>query len=148
MDHVFNHEIHRFFEHAGDERRQGLPAQAEPDIGVRGEDALDARAQGRSPVEGRRIGLQSFGPGDPLQSRRERGEQRDRERAPGSIGSSSHPSRVFRGQRMAGRMGGEQVTVRNLHVVGVIPDSNLLLVKGSVPGAVNGYLEIHKRKAQ
>jgi large subunit ribosomal protein L3 len=73
--------------------------------------------------------------------------QSDRERAPGSIGSSSHPSRVFRGQRMAGRMGGEQVTVRNLHVVGVIPDSNLLLVKGSVPGAVNGYLEIHKLKA-
>lgn len=74
--------------------------------------------------------------------------QSDRERAPGSIGSSSHPSRVFRGQRMAGRMGGEQVTVRNLHVVGVIPDSNLLLVKGSVPGAVNGYVEIHKLKAQ
>ncbi len=73
--------------------------------------------------------------------------QSDRERAPGSIGSSSHPSRVFRGQRMAGRMGGEQVTVRNLHVVGVIPDSNLLLIKGSVPGAVNGYLEIHKLKA-
>lgn len=74
--------------------------------------------------------------------------QSDRERAPGSIGSSSHPSRVFKGQRMAGRMGGEQVTVRNLHVVGVIPDSNLLLIKGSVPGAVNGYLEIHKLKAQ
>ncbi len=48
---------------------------------------------------------------------------------------------------MAGRMGGEQVTVRNLKVVGVIPDSNLLLVKGSVPGAINGYLEIHKLKA-
>jgi large subunit ribosomal protein L3 len=73
--------------------------------------------------------------------------QSDRERAPGSIGSSSHPSRVFKGQRMAGRMGGEQVTVRNLHVVGVIADSNLLLIKGSVPGAVNGYLEIHKLKA-
>ncbi|MEK7249446.1 MAG: 50S ribosomal protein L3 [Bacteroidota bacterium] len=70
--------------------------------------------------------------------------QSDRERAPGSIGSSSHPSRVFKGLRMAGRMGGEQVTVRNLKVVGVIPDSNLLLVKGSVPGAVNGYVEIHK----
>jgi large subunit ribosomal protein L3 len=70
--------------------------------------------------------------------------QSDRERAPGSIGSSSHPSRVFKGMRMAGRMGGEQVTVRNLKVVGVIPDSNLLLLKGSVPGAVNGYVEIHK----
>jgi large subunit ribosomal protein L3 len=72
--------------------------------------------------------------------------QSDRQRAPGSIGSSSYPSRVFRGQRMAGRMGGEQVTVRNLTVVGVIPDSNLLLIKGSVPGAINGYLEIHKQK--
>ncbi|MFN0158505.1 MAG: 50S ribosomal protein L3 [Bacteroidota bacterium] len=73
--------------------------------------------------------------------------QSDRERAPGSIGSSSHPSRVFKGMRMAGRMGGEQITVRNLKVVGVIADSNLLLVKGSVPGSINGYLEIHKKKA-
>jgi large subunit ribosomal protein L3 len=70
--------------------------------------------------------------------------QSDRERAPGSVGSSSHPSRVFKGQRMAGRMGGERVTVRNLKVVGIIPDSNLLLIRGSVPGAVNGYLEIRK----
>ncbi len=70
--------------------------------------------------------------------------QSDRERAPGSIGSSSYPSRVFKGLRMAGRMGGMRVTVRNLKVVGIIPDSNLLLVKGSVPGAVNGYVEIHK----
>ncbi len=74
--------------------------------------------------------------------------QSDRERAPGSIGSSSHPSRVFKGMRMAGRMGGEQVTVRNLKVVGIIPDSNILLVKGSVPGAINGYVEIRKNKAQ
>jgi large subunit ribosomal protein L3 len=73
--------------------------------------------------------------------------QSDRERAPGSIGSSSHPSRVFKGMLMAGRMGGERVTVRNLRVVGVIPDSNLLLIRGSVPGAVNGYLEIRKNKA-
>jgi len=72
--------------------------------------------------------------------------QSDRERAPGSIGSSSYPSRVFKGQRMAGRMGGERVTVSNLKVVGVIADSNLLLIKGSVPGAINGYLEIHKVK--
>ena len=74
--------------------------------------------------------------------------QSDRERAPGSIGSSSHPSRVFKGMRMAGRMGGERVTVRNLRVVGVIPDSNLLLIRGSVPGAINGYVEIHKNAAQ
>jgi large subunit ribosomal protein L3 len=74
--------------------------------------------------------------------------QSDRERAPGSIGSSSHPSRVFKGLRMAGRMGGEQVTVKNLQVVGVIPDSNLLLLKGSVPGAMNSYVEIRKNKVQ
>jgi len=73
--------------------------------------------------------------------------QSDRERAPGSIGSSSYPSRVFKGMRMAGRMGGGQITVRNLKVVGVIPDSNLLLVKGSVPGAINGVVEIHKNTA-
>ena len=70
--------------------------------------------------------------------------QSDRERAPGSVGSSSHPSRVFKGMRMAGRMGGTRITVRNLKVVGVIADSNLLLLKGSIPGAVNGYVEIHK----
>jgi len=74
--------------------------------------------------------------------------QSDRERAPGSIGSSSYPSRVFKGMRMAGRMGGTRITVRNLKVVGVIADSNILLVKGSIPGAVNGFVEIHKLKAQ
>jgi len=73
--------------------------------------------------------------------------QSDRERAPGSIGSSSYPSRVFKGMRMAGRMGGERVTVHNLKVVGVIADSNILLVKGSVPGAINAYLEIRKHNA-
>jgi len=74
--------------------------------------------------------------------------QSDRERAPGSIGSSSYPSRVFKGMLMAGRMGGGRVTVHNLKVVGVIADSNLLLVKGSVPGAINAYLEIRKHNAQ
>jgi len=68
----------------------------------------------------------------------------DRVRAPGSIGSSSYPSRVFKGMRMAGRMGFSRVTVRNLRVVKVVPESNLLIVKGSVPGAINGYLEIVK----
>ncbi len=71
--------------------------------------------------------------------------QSDRERAPGSIGSSSYPSRVLKGMRMAGRMGGDHVTVRNLKVVKVIPESNLLLVGGSVPGAINSYLEITKQ---
>jgi len=70
--------------------------------------------------------------------------QSDRLRAPGSIGASSYPSRVFKGQRMAGRMGGVKRTVRNLSVISVISDSNLLLVKGSVPGAKNSYLKIFK----
>lgn len=71
--------------------------------------------------------------------------QSDRERAPGSIGSSSFPSRVLKGMRMAGRMGGERVTVKNLKVLKVIPESNVLIVSGSVPGAINGYLEIRKQ---
>ncbi len=70
--------------------------------------------------------------------------QSDRVRAPGSIGGSSYPSRVFKGMRMGGRMGFEQVTVKNLAVVKVIPESNILIVKGSVPGAINGYLSIEK----
>jgi len=71
--------------------------------------------------------------------------QSDRVRAPGSIGASSYPSRVLKGMRMAGRMGGERVTVKNLKVVKVIADSNILIVKGSVPGAINSYLEIVKQ---
>ena len=70
--------------------------------------------------------------------------QSDRVRAPGSIGSSSYPSRVFKGMRMAGRMGFRNVTVKNLTVVQVILESNLILVKGSVPGAINTYVEITK----
>ncbi|HEY6951248.1 MAG TPA: 50S ribosomal protein L3 [Bacteroidota bacterium] len=66
----------------------------------------------------------------------------DRVRAPGSIGSSSYPSRVFKGMRMGGRMGFAKTTVKNLKVVKVIPESNILIVKGSVPGAINSYLEI------
>lgn len=72
--------------------------------------------------------------------------QSDRERAPGSIGSSSYPSRVFKGMRMAGRMGGERVTVKNLKVVQIIPESNILLVSGSIPGHNNSYIEIHKER--
>ena len=70
--------------------------------------------------------------------------QSDRLRAPGSIGSSSFPSRVFKGQRMAGRMGGERVTIRNLQVVGVDVEKNLLLLRGAVPGKRNSYLAIKK----
>lgn len=72
--------------------------------------------------------------------------QSDRLRAPGSIGASSYPSRVFKGQRMAGRTGGNQISVRNLKIVKVIPESNLLLVKGAVPGANSGIVEIYKIK--
>ena len=61
--------------------------------------------------------------------------QSDRLRAPGSIGSSATPGRVFKGLRMAGRMGNERVTVQNLKVLRVDPERNLLLVQGSVPGA-------------
>ena len=71
--------------------------------------------------------------------------QSDRVRAPGSIGASSYPSRVMKGRRMAGRMGGDRVTVKNLTVLKVIAESNILIVKGSVPGAINCYLEIVKQ---
>ena len=71
--------------------------------------------------------------------------QSDRERAPGSIGASSYPSRVFKGQRMAGRMGGDQVTKRNLKVIKILPDSNLIMIKGSIPGANTGFVEIYKK---
>ncbi len=70
--------------------------------------------------------------------------QHDRLRAPGSIGSSSDPSRVFKGMRMAGRMGGENVMMISLRVLKIIPESNLLLVKGSVPGAKGSYLIIQQ----
>lgn len=71
--------------------------------------------------------------------------QSDRLRAPGSIGASSYPSRVFKGQRMAGRMGYENVTVAGLKVVKVIPEQNLIFVKGAVPGSVNTILELIKK---
>ena len=66
--------------------------------------------------------------------------QHNRLRAPGSMGASSFPSRVFPGQRMAGRTGGGRVKMQNLHVLQVIADKNLLLVKGSVPGAIGSFL--------
>jgi large subunit ribosomal protein L3 len=70
--------------------------------------------------------------------------QSDKLRAPGSVGSSSYPSRSFKGLRMAGRMGGKRSTIKNLKVVRLIPDSNLILVEGSVPGPTNGYVQIWK----
>jgi len=70
--------------------------------------------------------------------------QGDRERAPGSIGQSSYPSRVLKGTRMAGRTGHERVTVKNLKVVKVIPEKNIIMLKGAIPGAVNTVVEIKK----
>ncbi len=70
--------------------------------------------------------------------------QSDRQRAPGSIGASSYPSRVFKGQRMAGRTGNDRVTVRNLKVIKIFADSNLILIKGAIPGTKSGFVEIYK----
>jgi len=70
--------------------------------------------------------------------------QHNRLRAPGSIGAASYPARVFKGMRMAGRDGGKTVKVQNLKVLKVIPENNLLIVKGSVPGAKGSYLIIEE----
>lgn len=72
--------------------------------------------------------------------------QSDRERAPGSIGQTTTPGRVYRGKRMAGRMGGKTVTTRNLKVFAIDPENNLLTVKGLVPGAKNGLLLVAKER--
>ncbi len=70
--------------------------------------------------------------------------QHNRQRAPGSIGQASDPSRVFKGTKMAGRTGGDRVTVKNVRVVATYPDNNLILVKGAIPGHKNGIIEIRK----
>lgn len=70
--------------------------------------------------------------------------QHNRQRHPGSIGACSFPSRVFKGLRMAGRMGGNRVTIQNLRVLKVIPEQNLLVVSGSIPGAKNSFVIIEK----
>ena len=70
--------------------------------------------------------------------------QHNRLRAPGGIGACSYPAKVFKGMRMAGQMGNERVTVQNLQVIKVMPEHNLLLVKGSVPGAKGSILLIEK----
>jgi large subunit ribosomal protein L3 len=70
--------------------------------------------------------------------------QSDRLRAPGSIGAGTTPGRVYKGTRMAGRMGNERVTVQNLRVVQVDEERNLLVVRGSVPGANEGLLMIRR----
>ena len=70
--------------------------------------------------------------------------QHNRLRAPGSVGASSYPSRVFKGMRMAGNDGNNNVTIQNLKVLKVIPESNLLVVKGSVPGCKGSYVIIYQ----
>jgi len=72
--------------------------------------------------------------------------QSDRVRAPGSIGASSFPSRVFKGQRMAGRMGGDRVTVKNLKVVKIIKEQNILLLSGPIPGSNNSLVKVNLLK--
>jgi large subunit ribosomal protein L3 len=69
-------------------------------------------------------------------------------RAPGSIGASSYPSRVIKGMRAAGRMGGDRVTVRNLKIVQVDAENNLLVLHGAVPGAPGGYVVVRKAVAR
>ena len=70
--------------------------------------------------------------------------QHNRLRAPGSMGASSYPSRVFKGMRMAGQMGNVKVKVTNLQIIKIVQEKNLLLVKGSVPGANGSYLKIER----
>ncbi|MBN1599560.1 MAG: 50S ribosomal protein L3 [Bacteroidales bacterium] len=70
--------------------------------------------------------------------------QHNRNRAPGSLGASSYPSRVFKGMRMAGRTGGKNIKTLNLRVVKIIPEQNILMLKGSVPGSKGSYVIIEK----
>lgn len=71
--------------------------------------------------------------------------QSDQQRHGGSIGASADPSRVFKGTRMGGRTGNDRTKIQNLEVVKILPDHNAILVKGSVPGAKNSFVEIHKK---
>ncbi|MGX7593022.1 50S ribosomal protein L3 [Candidatus Karelsulcia muelleri] len=70
--------------------------------------------------------------------------QHNRSRAPGSIGAGSDPSRVFKGTKMAGRMGGKKITIKNLKILKIYLKRNLVLVKGAIPGPTNSYLLIKK----
>ena len=70
--------------------------------------------------------------------------QHNRMRAPGSLGASSYPSRVFKGMRMAGQTGNKKVKILNLRVMKIVPENNLLILKGSVPGSNGSYLIIEK----
>lgn len=74
--------------------------------------------------------------------------QHNRERAPGSIGQASDPSRVFKGMKMAGRSGNKRTKIQNLSVAQILPDANLIMITGSIPGANKGYIEIHNKSQQ
>lgn len=74
--------------------------------------------------------------------------QHNRERAPGSIGQASDPSRVFKGTKMAGRSGNARTKVKNLSVAKILSDSNMLLITGSVPGSKGGYVEIYNQSEE
>ena len=120
--------------------------------------------EGEAPKRGQRIDVTMFQPGDfvdVIGTSKGKGfagvmkrhnfkggprthGQSDRARRPGSIGPGSTPGRVFKGTRMAGRMGNARVTVQNLRVVSIDPDRNLLLVKGAVPGPTEGMLIVRK----
>ena len=70
--------------------------------------------------------------------------QHNRQRHPGSMGTGSTPSRVMKGHKMGGRMGTDRVTVKNLKVVKVLAEKNLIVISGSLPGAINGYIILEK----
>ena len=70
--------------------------------------------------------------------------QHNRLRAPGSIGAASYPARVFKGMKMAGRMGGKKVKILNLKVFKILPEKNIIIVRGAVPGHNNSYLKLEK----
>jgi large subunit ribosomal protein L3 len=70
--------------------------------------------------------------------------QHNRLRAPGSVGASSYPSKVFKGMRMAGQMGGDRVKMINLQIMKIVPEKNLLVIKGSIPGANNSYVIVER----
>jgi len=70
--------------------------------------------------------------------------QHNRLRHPGSLGASSDPSRVMKGMRMAGRTGNDTVTIQNLRVLKVLPENNLIVIKGAIPGAKGGYVILKK----
>jgi len=122
--------------------------------------------EGAAPEKGAKIGVDMFKPGEIVHiSGISRGlgfqggvkrhhfkggpkthGQSDRQRAPGSVGASSYPSRTFKGQRMAGHMGNTGVTVKNIKVVGVEAEQNLLLVDGPVPGHKNSVVYVRKAR--